>query len=105
MTPNPARAGSCATVVASAQPCPVCGKPMPAGRTAACSAKCRAKLSRRRKAEAVAARERELLAELEAARKRERERIDLEEEVRIGLMVQRGMVDELLARVERRRTS
>jgi predicted nucleic acid-binding Zn ribbon protein len=63
--------------------CPACGGPL-TGRQRACSGKCRAELSRRRHAEARQA---------EA------------QEVRIGLFVLRGMVDDLFRRVERRRTS
>ena len=36
----------------SRQPC-LCGKPIPAARTAACSSACRAELSRRRRVEAI----------------------------------------------------
>lgn len=35
-------------VVASPKPCPVCEGAIPAGRTAACSSRCRAERSRRR---------------------------------------------------------
>ena len=46
---TPARAA----LVASPQPCPACGEPMPAGRTAACSSKCRAARSPRLRVAAV----------------------------------------------------
>lgn len=35
--------------------CQVCDGPMPEGRTSACSARCRARLSRQRKAQAIEA--------------------------------------------------
>jgi predicted nucleic acid-binding Zn ribbon protein len=38
-----------AAVVASSRPCPVCGEPMTGRRTSACSDKCRAAKSRRRR--------------------------------------------------------
>ena len=36
-------------MVASSRPCPVCGQPMTGGQTSACSGKCRAIKSRRRR--------------------------------------------------------
>ena len=46
-TPEARSTPARAALVASPQPCPVCGRPMPAGRTAACSSRCRAARSRR----------------------------------------------------------
>ncbi len=54
-------------VVASPRPCPVCGEPMPGRRTSACSDKCRAAKSRRRRAASHTERDRRVRALLEAA--------------------------------------
>ncbi|MBI4589517.1 MAG: hypothetical protein HY725_11805 [Candidatus Rokubacteria bacterium] len=48
-----ARAGYGALGVDSSQPCPACGKPLPVGKTAGCSARCRAELSRWRRVTAL----------------------------------------------------
>jgi predicted nucleic acid-binding Zn ribbon protein len=53
-------------VVASSRPCPVCGEAMTGRKTSACSDKCRAALSRRRRAEAHTERDRRVRELLEA---------------------------------------
>jgi len=53
-------------VVASSGTCPICGTPL-TGRQKACSGKCRAALSRRRKAEGQAHRDRRVRELLERA--------------------------------------
>jgi hypothetical protein len=70
--PMRARAPLSALVVASSQPvCPICGTVRGARLwTAACSAACRAELSRRRKAEVQRARDRKVRELLEAALRR-----------------------------------
>lgn len=42
------------------RPCPVCRGPMPEGRKSACSGRCRARLSRQRKAQAREERDHQL---------------------------------------------
>ncbi len=51
----------------SGHPCPVCASPLTGRQRVACSDRCRAALSRRRKADALAERERRLRKLLEAA--------------------------------------
>jgi predicted nucleic acid-binding Zn ribbon protein len=60
--PQAARAGYAAPGV----PCPICRQPLPAGRRV-CSGRCRAALSRTRRAEAQAARDAEVRRLLAAA--------------------------------------
>ena len=62
-----AMAPAAGNVVASPLPCPVCGQAMTGRKTSACSDKCRAALSRRRRVEAQAARDRRVREFLEAA--------------------------------------
>ncbi len=54
-------------VVASPRPCPVCGEAMTGRKTSACSDRCRAAWSRRRRAEAQTERDRRVRELLEAA--------------------------------------
>ncbi len=51
-------------VVASSRPCPVCGEPMTGRKTSACSDKCRAAKSRRRRLPLPVAEAREIKASL-----------------------------------------
>ena len=54
-------------VVASSRPCPVCGQAMTGRRRSACSDRCRAALSRRRRTEELAKRDQWVQELLEAA--------------------------------------
>jgi len=65
VSPQPERAG---VVGSPGLTCAVCGKPLPAGKpSGACSNKCRAALTRQRRAEARRAHDRELVALLDQA--------------------------------------
>jgi predicted nucleic acid-binding Zn ribbon protein len=67
--PEVRSAGVRALGVGSGRECPACGKPI-SGRQRACSAKCRAALSRQRRADRLKARDREIRGLLEVALKR-----------------------------------
>ena len=65
--PGPPAAAARAPVAATVRPCPACGKALTSGQNTACSGKCRAELSRRRRAENRQQRDQALRALLEAA--------------------------------------
>ncbi len=83
VSPQAARALPGGIVVDSGQPCPGCGEPLKS-RKKACSGKCRAALSRRRRTELQAERDRKLRGLVEDVVRLRHPRIEREGRVLLG---------------------